>query len=80
MHGLRCEVRSEAGYVISRGLSVVLIASLVYFIAYPSYYVIGIATGVALAQMMDERRRVKRPAAVMPRARSSAGGPLARSR
>lgn len=55
LHGLRARTESETDYLISRGLGVALLASLVYFIAYPSYYLIGAATGIALAQLIHHR-------------------------
>lgn len=54
---LRAKVESEFGYLLNRGLAVGLIASLVYNIAYPSYYIVGAATGVALALVIAQRRR-----------------------
>lgn len=55
-HGLRVKTSSEFDYLLARGLGVGLLASLVYFIAYPSYYIIGGATGLALAHLIHHRR------------------------
>lgn len=55
-HSLRVKPTSEFDYLLARGLGVALLASLVYFVAYPSYYIIGGATGVALAHLIHHRR------------------------
>ena len=55
-HCLRVKTTSEFDYLLSRGLGVILLAALVYFIAYPSYYLIGGATGVALAHLIHYRQ------------------------
>jgi O-antigen ligase len=57
VHGLRAKTDSEYDYLLTRGLGVGLLAALVYFIAYPSYYIIGGATGVALAHLIGQRHR-----------------------
>ncbi len=57
VHGLRARPESEFDYLLTRGLGVGLVAALVYFIAYPSYYIIGGATGVVLAHLIGQRRR-----------------------
>jgi hypothetical protein len=41
---------------MTRGLAAGLTASLVYYIAYPSYYILGGATGIALAYLIRQRR------------------------
>ncbi|MBL8341501.1 MAG: O-antigen ligase family protein [Rubrivivax sp.] len=56
-HGLFAKATSEFDYLLARGLGVALVASLVYFVAYPSYYLIGGATGVALAHLIAQRHR-----------------------
>ncbi len=56
VHGLRTKTNSEFDYLLSRGLGVGLLAAFVYFIAYPSYYIIGGATGVALAHLIRRRQ------------------------
>ncbi|MBI5717885.1 MAG: O-antigen ligase family protein [Burkholderiales bacterium] len=56
VHGLRVKTSSEFDYLLARGLGVGLLASLVYFVAYPSYYIIGAATGIALAHLIHHRR------------------------
>lgn len=48
----RARTDSEVDYLIKRGLAVGLVASLFYYVAYHSYYVLGAATGIALALMM----------------------------
>lgn len=48
----RSPVTSEADYLIKRGLAVGLVASLFYYVAYHSWYILGAATGIALAMMM----------------------------
>jgi O-antigen ligase len=71
---LRAKHESEFEYLLTRGLAVGLIASLVYNIAYPSYYIVGGATGVALAYMMRQRKRpaaVAQPMPLPPRARAT---------
>ncbi len=54
-HCLSVKATSEQDYLLARGLGVGLAASLVYFIAYPSYYIIGGATGIALAHLIRHR-------------------------
>lgn len=56
VHSLTAKVTSEFDYLLTRGLGVGLLAALVYFIAYPSHYVIGAATGVALAHLIRQRQ------------------------
>jgi hypothetical protein len=56
VHALRTDCASEFEYLLMRGLGVVLLASLVYYIAYPSYYILGGATGVALSHVIRQRR------------------------
>jgi len=62
----RSRAASEADYLIKRGLAVGLVASLVYYVAYHSYYVLGAATGIALGLMM-------RPPKATPVAMANAG-------
>lgn len=52
VYAWRSRTDSEADYLIKRGLAVGLVASLFYYVAYHSYYVLGAATGIALALMM----------------------------
>ena len=56
VRSLRAKHESEFEYLLTRGLAVGLIASLVYYIAYPSYYIVGAATGIALAHIMRQQR------------------------
>jgi hypothetical protein len=56
VHGLTADTPTEFDYMLSRSLGVALVASLVYFLAYPSYYLIGAATGVALAHLIRHRQ------------------------
>lgn len=60
VHGLRVRTTSEFDYLLSRGVGVGLLAALVYFVAYPSYYLIGAATGVALAHFIRQRHLAPR--------------------
>lgn len=55
-HSFRAQYFSEFEYLLTRGIGVGLIASLFYYIAYPSYHILGAATGVALAQIIRQRR------------------------
>lgn len=57
VQSFRARSTSEFEYLLMRGLAVGLAASLVYYIAYPSYYILGAATGIALAQLIRLRRR-----------------------
>jgi hypothetical protein len=56
IYALRSDYASEFEYLLTRGLGVGLIASLVYYIAYPSYYIVTGATGIILAQIIQQRR------------------------
>ena len=56
VQSFRSKYSSEFEYLMTRGLAVGLTASLVYCVAYPSYYILGAATGVALAQIIRQRR------------------------
>jgi len=60
VHGLRARTTSEFDYLLTRSVGVGLLAALVYFIAYPSYYLIGGATGIALAHLIRVRRQQNR--------------------
>lgn len=57
VQSFRARSASEFEYLLMRGLAVGLAASLVYYVAYPSYYILGAATGIALAQLIRLRRR-----------------------
>ena len=57
VQSFRARSTSEFEYLLMRGLAVGLAASLVYYVAYPSYYILGAATGIALAQLIRLRRR-----------------------
>lgn len=65
VHSLRAKVDSEFEYVLTRGLGLMLIASTVYYLAYPAFDVNGAVTGLALAQVMrhaqlrEQRLRVQ---------------------
>lgn len=65
----RSRAGSEADYLIKRGLAVGLVASLFYYVAYHSYYVLGAATGIALGLMM-------RPSKAAPAAMAMAVDPV----
>lgn len=56
VHGLRAKTNSEFEYLYLRGLGVILFSAMVYFIAYPSFQIIGAATGFALAHLIRYRR------------------------
>ncbi|MBK9135684.1 MAG: O-antigen ligase family protein [Betaproteobacteria bacterium] len=59
-HGLRARVESEAEYLWTRGIAVLLLSVLIYCIVYPSNYLISAATGIAMSEMI--RRRLAAPA------------------
>ncbi|MBL8344735.1 MAG: O-antigen ligase family protein [Rubrivivax sp.] len=64
VHGLWGKADSEFEYLMLRGLGVCLLAAFIYFIAYPSYYLIGAATGISLSHFIRQRRvraDVRRP-------------------
>jgi hypothetical protein len=64
---LRAKTDSEFEYMLMRGLAVALLAAFVYYVAYPSFYLLGGATGIALAQLIRRRGvALRRPAADMP--------------
>lgn len=65
----RSRADSEADYLIKRGLAVGLVASLFYYVAYHSFYVLGAATGIALALMMRRQKTapVANAAPIAPR-------------
>jgi len=64
---LRAKTDSEFEYMLMRSLAVALLAAFVYYVAYPSFYLLGGATGVALAQLIRRREAVlKLPATGMP--------------
>ena len=56
VHGLRVKCATEFEYVLARGLGVVLLAAMVFCVVYPSNYTLCAATGVAMAQMIRQRR------------------------
>jgi hypothetical protein len=64
VHGFRGECSSEFEYLLTRGLGVTLLASMVYCIAYPSNSYVCAATGIALAGLIRQQRRrgIARPA------------------
>jgi hypothetical protein len=66
----RSRADSEVDYLIKRGLAVGLVASLVYYVAYHSFYVLGAATGIALALMMRRKKTapVANASSIAPRA------------
>jgi hypothetical protein len=55
VHGLWGKADSEFDYLLLRGLGVGLLAAFVYFIAYPSFYIIAAATGIALSHLIRQR-------------------------
>jgi hypothetical protein len=76
VHGLRAKTTSEFDYLLSRGVGVALLAALVYFIAYPSYYLIGGATGVALAHLIRTRREQNKGSVALNPVRSPITGQI----
>ena len=56
VHSLAAKTESEFEYLLMRSLGISLLAATVYYIAYPSYYILGGATGLALAQIIRYRR------------------------
>lgn len=78
VHAFRTKVASEFEYLLARGMAVALLASLVYYIVYPSYYLPGAATGVMLAHIIQQRRQAelrKRPGAANAASRLAASAP-----
>ncbi len=73
---LRARTDSEFEYLTMRGLAVALIAAFVYYMAYPSFYLLGGATGIALAQLIRRREAALRhpPAVDAPWARVVGAG------
>jgi hypothetical protein len=64
---LRAKTDSEFEYMLMRSLAVALIAAFVYYVAYPSFYLLGGATGIALAQLIRRREAaLKSPATGLP--------------
>lgn len=55
INALRVKTRSENEYLLSRGLGVILLAALVYYIPYAAYHIIGGVTGLALGQMIKSQ-------------------------
>ena len=71
---LRAKTDNEFEYVMMRGLAVTLIAAFVYYVAYPSFYLLGGATGIALAQLIRRREAaLRRPAGSKPWLRVDGG-------
>jgi hypothetical protein len=56
IYAFRAKYQSEFEYLLTRGLGVGLVASLVYYVAYPTFYIVTAATGVLLAQIILQRR------------------------
>lgn len=73
VHGLRARCASEAEYLWTRGVAVLLLAVMVYCVVYPSNYLISAATGIAMSEMI--RRRMAAAAAAGPLARQPAAMP-----
>lgn len=61
VHGLRAKAESEHEYLLLRGLGLVLLASLVYYIPYSGNYLHGAVTGLALAQVIRRHQRDRAP-------------------
>ncbi len=55
VHSLRAKTESEYEYLLLRGLGVTLIASILYYVPYPAFYLHGVVTGLALAQIIRYR-------------------------
>lgn len=62
VHGLRARCASEAEYLWTRGVAVLLLAVLIYAIVYPSNSLISVATGIAMSEMI-RRHKVAQGAA-----------------
>lgn len=62
VHGLRAKTESEHEYLLLRGLGLVLLAALFYYVPYSGNYLHGAITGLALAQMIRLRQRNHVPA------------------
>jgi hypothetical protein len=69
-HGLFARVESESEHLLQRGLGVVLLASMVYYVPYQGFYVHGAVTGLALGQLI--RYRLIRLARTQARSRNLA--------
>lgn len=70
VHGLRARCTSEAEYLWTRGVAVLLLAVMVYSVVYPSNYLVSAATGIAISEMI--RRRQAAPARARPAAAQAA--------
>ena len=57
LHALGARAGSDAEYLLLRGLGVVLLASMVYYVPYQGFYLHGAVTGLALAQLVRHRLR-----------------------
>jgi O-antigen ligase len=57
VHSLRARCESEAEYLWTRGLAVMLLAVMVYCIVYPSNYLAGAATGIGISEMIRRSHR-----------------------
>lgn len=77
VHGLLGRADSEFEYLMLRGLGITLLAAFIYFIAYPSYYLIGAATGMSIAHLIRARRMHReQPAAALQPVRSPITGQI----
>lgn len=56
VHSLRARCASEAEYLWTRGIAVLLLAVLIYSIVYPSNSLISAATGIAMSEMIRRSR------------------------
>jgi O-antigen ligase len=54
-HALFAQAQSEFDHLLLRGLGVVLLASMVYYVPYQGFYVHGAVTGLALGQLVRHR-------------------------
>ncbi len=61
VHSLRAKAESEHDYLLLRGMGLVLLASLVYYVPYSGNYLHGAVTGLALAQIIRRHQRTHAP-------------------
>ena len=69
VHGLRAPTRGEVDHIVTRGLGVLMFSSMVYGVAYPTNYLLTMALGVGMAEMMRRSRAradLLRPQALRP--------------
>ncbi len=76
LHALSAKVQPEFEQLLLRGIGVVMLASLVYYVPYQAFYVHGAVTGLAMAQWV--RYGILRRARMRERARAIGAAPVHR--